>query len=233
MEDLASILRFHHDFPSHFCYTRGMKILKSINALAGENTYYVENDQALLVIDPGSDTETILAKIKEINKPVAAILLTHTHYDHIISVDAVRDAFDNPPVYVSEKEADWLGSPVDNLSGLPRHDDMADVIIRPADFTFQYKEPYQFDGFNFKVVETPGHSWGGVSFIFPEEELVFTGDALFRETIGRWDLPTSNHADLITGIKEKLFTLPGHYTVYPGHGMNTTISHEKTFNPHF
>lgn len=83
------------------------------------------------------------------------------------------------------------------------------------------------------MVPTPGHSIGGVSFIFPEEECVITGDALFRETIGRTDLPTSNFEDLIYGIQNNLFTLPNHYTVYPGHGQNTTIAHEKNFNPFF
>ena len=81
------------------------------------------------------------------------------------------------------------------------------------------------------MVQTPGHSWGGVSFVFPKEELVITGDALFRETIGRYDLPTGNFDQLISGIKDKLLTLPGHYQVYPGHGRDTTISHEKVFNP--
>ena len=83
------------------------------------------------------------------------------------------------------------------------------------------------------MVPTPGHSIGGVSFIFPEEECVITGDALFRESIGRTDLPTSNFEDLIYGIQNNLFTLQNHYTVYPGHGQNTTIAHEKNFNPFF
>ena len=186
-----------------------MKIYKTINHIAGENTYYLVNDQAVILIDPGSNGQEIIAKIKSFEKPLVAILLTHTHYDHIFSLDLVRDTFDNPPVYVSEKEAAWLSSPDDNLSGLGRH------------------------GFEFTVLPTPGHSWGGVSFVFHSDELVVTGDALFRETIGRTDLPTSNFEDLITGIRQELFTLPSHYSVHPGHGMNTTIGHEKNFNPFF
>ncbi|MCC9746889.1 MBL fold metallo-hydrolase, partial [Streptococcus agalactiae] len=155
------------------------------------------------------------------------------HYDHIFSLDLVRDTFDNPPVYVSEKEAAWLSSPDDNLSGLGRHDDIINVIARPAENFFKLKQPYQLNGFEFTVLPTPGHSWGGVSFVFHSDELVVTGDALFRETIGRTDLPTSNFEDLITGIRQELFTLPSHYSVHPGHGMNTTIGHEKNFNPFF
>lgn len=210
-----------------------MKVLKSINTLAKENTYYLVSQEACIIIDPGSDTEFILEKIAEIDKPVSAILLTHAHYDHIMSVDAIRQHYQNSPVYISEKEASWLGSPVDNLSGLARHDDMPDVVISPADHHFQYDSPYQLADFHFQVVATPGHSHGGVSFIFPKEEIVFSGDALFKETIGRTDLPTSNFDDLITGIQTKLFTLPNHYKVYPGHGWDTTIGHEKTFNPFF
>lgn len=210
-----------------------MDILKTINQVAQENTYYLINDQAVLVIDPGSDSQKILETLVKIDKPVAAILLTHTHYDHIMGVEAVRAAHQNPPVYVSDKEASWLYTPEDNLSGLPRHDDMADVIVQPADHTFAYDQAYDLTGFQFRVVETPGHSIGGVSFIFPEARAVITGDALFRGSIGRTDLPTGNLDTLLTAVQDRLFTLPEDYTVYPGHGMNTTIGLEKTTNPFF
>ena len=173
----------------------------------------LENDTACLVIDPGSDTSAILAELKASDKPVAAILLTHTHYDHIMSVEAVRQAYNYPPVYVAEAEKDWLMNPIDNLSGLPRHDDMEDVIVNPAEYYFDFTKNYNIEDFQFKVVPTPGHSIGGVSFIFDKEETVFSGDALFKETIGRWDLPTGNHEQLLTSIKEQLFTLPNHYRV--------------------
>ncbi len=210
-----------------------MEIYKLLNDTAHENTYFLVNKEAILLIDPGSNGSEIVEKIKSLDRPVAAILLTHTHYDHIMSLDLVRDSFDNPPVYVSEEESSWLYSPLDNLSGQPRHSDMEDVIMRPADCIFQYKEAYNISDFNFNVVQTPGHSWGGVSFVFPREEMVITGDALFKETIGRTDLPTSNFEELVTGIRKNLFSLPNHYKVYPGHGMDTTISHEKNFNPFF
>ncbi|TWT12135.1 MBL fold metallo-hydrolase [Streptococcus sp. sy004] len=210
-----------------------MKIIKTVNTFARENTYYLVNDKACLIIDPGSDTDFICQKLREINKPVAAILLTHAHYDHIMGVDVVRENFNQPPVYVSEKEASWLYTPHQNLSGLSRHDDMADVMIKPADYYFNYEQAYNLSDFHFYVLETPGHSHGGVSFVFPKEEIVFSGDALFKESIGRTDLPTSDFDQLIASIQTKLFTLPNHYTVYPGHGWSTTIGHEKSFNPFF
>ncbi|MBS7137938.1 MAG: MBL fold metallo-hydrolase, partial [Streptococcus sp.] len=110
-----------------------MKIKRILNPVAQENTYILENDTACLVIDPGSDTSKILTELEVISKPISAILLTHTHYDHIMSVEAIRQAHKHPPVYVAEAEKDWLMNPVDNLSGLPRHDDMEDVIVNPAD----------------------------------------------------------------------------------------------------
>ena len=107
-----------------------------------------------------------------------------------MSVEAVRQAYNHPPVYVAEAEKDWLLNPIDNLSGLPRHDDMEDVIVNPAEYYFDFTQDYNIEDFQFKVVPTPGHSIGGISLIFDKEEIVFSGDALFKETIGRWDLPT-------------------------------------------
>lgn len=115
-----------------------MKIHKTVNPVAYENTYYLEGEKHLIVVDPGSHWEAIRQTIEKINKPICAILLTHAHYDHIMSLDLVRETFGNPPVYIAESEASWLYTPVDNLSGLPRHDDMADVVTKPAEHTFVF-----------------------------------------------------------------------------------------------
>ena len=186
-----------------------MKIHKTVNPVAYENTYYLEGEQHLIVVDPGSHWEAIRKTIETINKPVCAILLTHTHYDHIMSLDLVRDTYGNPPVYVAESEASWLYT-----------------------HTYVFHEEYQIEEFRFTVLPTPGHSIGGVSLVFPDGHLVLTGDALFRETIGRTDLPTGSMEQLLHSVQTQLFTLPN-YDVYPGHGPATTIAHEKTFNPFF
>lgn len=208
-----------------------MKITTITNEIASENTYILENKNSLIIIDPGSNGQDTLSSIARIDKPIAAILLTHTHYDHIISLDLVRAHYDWPSVYVSPKEASWLFTPKDNLSGLIRHADIPDVITKPAEELFISGKNYHVDDFNFTVLETPGHSIGGVSFVFDEEEIVITGDALFFESVGRSDLPTGDFDQLSKSIKEKLFTLPNHYQVFPGHGKPTTIGHEKNFNP--
>ncbi|MBO4107256.1 MBL fold metallo-hydrolase [Streptococcus suis] len=210
-----------------------MKLHTITNFIARENTYILEGERDLLVIDPGSDWSRIHQQLLQLAKPVAAVLLTHTHYDHIMSLEALRAACKQPPVYVAESEAAWLYQPIDNLSGLDRHADLEDVICQPAEETFQYDQPYQIGEFTFSVVPTPGHSIGGVSFVFPEASWVFSGDALFRETIGRTDLPTGDFDQLIQGVRQQIFTLPNHYQVYPGHGFPTTVAHEKNFNPFF
>lgn len=205
-----------------------MTIITITNHLLQENTYLIHNETASLIVDPGSDTDRILATVTQLAKPVAAILLTHAHFDHIIGLDTVREAVGHPPVYVSELEQTWLSSPDDNLSQAFGQA----ISAQPADQIYSIGQTYQMAGLTFQVLPTPGHSWGGVSLVFPEMASILSGDALFRGSVGRTDLPTSDYAALISGIKNQLLTLPDHYKVYPGHGPSTTIGHEARSNPH-
>ena len=107
---------------------------------------------------------------------------------------------------------------------------MADVVAKPAEHTFVFHEEYQLEEFRSLSCQHQDILSVGVSLVFPDAHLVLTGDALFRETIGRTDLPTGSMEQLLHSIQTQLFTLPN-YDVYPGHGPATTIAHEKTFNP--
>lgn len=210
-----------------------MEVNVVTNEVAYENTYVITNETSTIVIDPGNESEVILNLINKMRKPVSAILLTHTHYDHIMGVEAVREAT-GAPVYVSALEADWLYTPTLNLSGLPHHDDdLPDVVVNAADHIFTDGETYQIGGFEFTVLATPGHSQGGVSFVFEKERFVFTGDALFSGTIGRTDLNTGDMVTLKESIRTQLFTLPDSFRVFPGHGTQTRIGMEKQHNPFF
>lgn len=206
-----------------------MNIIRIVTGPVMENCYLIYNDQGLLIVDPGAEPQRLISEINKTGEKPAAILLTHTHYDHIGAVDPLRD-FYQVPVYVSPLEQDWLQDPLMNLSGLGRHDDMEDITAAPADELFELKE-YTIAGMTFKVVPTPGHSIGSVSFVF--DDFVVSGDALFRGSIGRTDLPTGNMEQLLHSIVSELFTLPDEFPVYPGHGEATTIEHEKRTNPFF
>lgn len=206
-----------------------MHIQKLKTGMIEENCYLVYNDEALLIIDPGADASMIQNQIEKSKQQPVAILLTHTHYDHIGAVEELRH-FYQIPVYVSPLEQEWLGDPILNLSGLGRHDDIQNIIVSPAEYEFELRT-YCLGNMSFRVVPTPGHSIGSVSFIF--DDFVVSGDALFRGSIGRTDLYSGNLEQLLHSIQTQLFVLPDEFIVYPGHGDATTIEHEKRTNPFF
>lgn len=202
-----------------------MNIQQIVTGPIQENCYLVYNEDTLLIIDPGEDAQNIIQYIQETKIKPSAILLTHTHYDHIGAVDTLRDYY-QIPVYVDPLENDWLGNPEMNLSG--NHPEFGLITARPAEHLLEHKT-YQIGSISFKVVPTPGHSIGSVSFIF--KDFVVSGDALFNGSIGRTDLPTGDFEQLLQSIQSQLLTLPDTFKVYPGHGLATTIIHEKQTNP--
>lgn len=204
-----------------------MSIDVLVNELAQENTYFIHDQENLLIIDPGSEGEKIQQRITKIGKKPIAILLTHTHYDHIASLEMIRNLY-QIPVYVSPLEQEWLQNPAHN--GSQNNPFVADLICQPAEFELAL-EDYDLAGFKFSVVATPGHSIGSLSFIF--DDFVVCGDALFRGSIGRTDLYTGNQMQLLESIETNLFSLPKELKVYPGHGPATTIGHEIATNPFF
>lgn len=207
-----------------------LKVKQIITGPIQENCYLIYNDQYALIVDPGADAHVIKEHVATLGVSPVAVLITHAHYDHIGALEEIRSEY-NIPVYISPIEQDWLTDPMLNLSGLGRHDDIANVVCRPAEFEFINYDSYTLGDMTFKVVPTPGHSPGSVSFIF--DDFVVTGDALFRGSVGRSDLPMGDGAQLLDGIKKELFTLPETYRAYPGHGPQTTIRREKETNPFF
>lgn len=187
---------------------------------------YGEDSKEGVIIDPADNADYIGRRCMELHVTPRAILLTHGHGDHILAVEELRRQY-GIPVIAGEKEADMLLDPVLNLSqGLG----MAPVSLR-ADQEVQDGDVLALAGFSFRVIETPGHTSGSLCYYVEEEKVLFSGDTLFAESLGRTDFPTGNTQEIIQSIAGVLLKLPEDVMVYPGHGEPTTIGHERKYNP--
>ena len=195
-----------------------------------ENTYVVwrPQSQAAMVIDPGLEPDAILDLLAEHELKPAAILNTHGHADHIGGNEALKQAFPDAPLVVGVNEARLLIDADANLSaafGLP-------IVSPPADRLLYEGEKLDYAGIALEVIDLPGHSPGHIVYLYRGDPFIlFGGDVLFRDGIGRADFPGSNGKLLVDGIRTKLFALPDDTVVYSGHGPTTTIGREKKSNP--
>ena len=190
------------------------------------NCYVISDDNGIgAVIDPGGNAERILAYIKKENLDIRYVLNTHGHGDHIGADDAVRDGT-GAPLYIHAADADMLTDARKNLSAFMGYQ----ALARPADVLLHGGEEITVGDIKLKVVCTPGHSAGGVCFV--GDGFVFSGDALFADSIGRTDFPGGSQSELVSSIKRELMVLPDETEVYPGHGPKTTIGWERVYNPY-
>ena len=207
-----------------------MKIQNFVLGMVGTNCYLVVNEEEkqCILIDPAVYSGEIAEQIRREGLDLRAILLTHGHFDHIMGIDGFRKEFPEIPVYAHREEEALLNDASMNAS-----------LEFGRQYTFSgaaYAEDgdvLDLAGMQFRVIHTPGHTIGGCCYYLQEEKVLFSGDTLFRESIGRTDFPTGNGGQLMRSIREKLFTLPEETAVYPGHMERTTIGDEKKYNPYF
>lgn len=195
------------------------------------NCYLVSNAKKdCIIFDPGEEGERIIKAIRTNHLNPKAIFLTHAHFDHIGAVDEVRDAF-QIPVYIHEKEADWLTDPSKN--GSAKYRELPNYCMKPAlaEHIIRSEQSFHVGEMKFKAVFTPGHSPGSISYIFEEDGFAIVGDTLFQGSIGRTDLLGGSMEVLLSSIHEKLLVLPEDTIIYPGHGSYTTPAYEMEMNP--
>lgn len=192
-----------------------------------QNTYiyYHRDTNKAVIIDAGLSKTQLVKHVA--NHDIQAIILTHGHFDHIFSLAKLKE-LTNAPVYAYADEQMLLEDPAINLSAMT---DDSKAIHATADHWVRHGDTIELDGFSLQVIHTPGHTAGGMCLYDQSHGVLFSGDTLFQQSVGRTDLPTSNHSQLIDSITGKLFKLPDDTVVYSGHGQPTTIGHEKAHNP--
>ncbi len=205
-----------------------MVILKTlvVGPLAS-NCYIVgsASTKAGMIIDPGDEAQKILKSIKDLGLDTEIIVLTHGHLDHSGALKEIKEATGAEVAFHSD-EAKPLQGQYQSLGAMFG---LSYPIPPRPDRLLKDGDSLDIDGLHFSVIHTPGHTPGGICL--SGQEVVFTGDTLFNQGIGRTDLPGGNYDQLMNSIHTKLMALPDNTIVYPGHGPKTTIGAERRSNP--
>lgn len=190
-----------------------------------ENCYLIYDPETgnALIIDPGDDAGMISGMVKALRVNVQAILLTHSHFDHIGAVDSLVNEF-HVPVYMSREEIDWF-----HAHGKQDQMFFGALTSLESDLVAIQAGKQKIGQFEVDAILAPGHSAGSTMYLIGEN--LFSGDVLFQGSIGRTDLPGGNVEQMIQSLA-LIRNLPGNYTVYPGHGPASTLDYEKTHNPY-
>lgn len=186
---------------------------------------HAETKEAFIV-DPADNADEIIRLVSTMGAKPCAILLTHGHFDHIGAADALRRRYEIP-VYAEAAEKELLADPSMNLSG-----GWAESISLTADHLLKDKDTLQIAGFTIHAMHTPGHTPGGCCYLLEGEDVLFSGDTLFCQSVGRMDFPGGSSADMKASLARLLEELPEETQVLPGHGEMTTIGYEKRNNPY-
>ena len=186
-----------------------------------------EETREAIVIDPGDDPDEILARLAKHGLTAKQIVCTHTHIDHVGAIFELQERMQSPAsihkadLFLFEKldmQAQWIGMPMPKRGVIDRFiEDGAGIAC---------------NGIEIGAIHTPGHTPGSTSFLLPgDQNILFTGDTLFAQSIGRTDLWGGSHPQIINSIQKRLMTFGDDTLVISGHGKSTTIGHERRYNP--
>ncbi|WP_415718600.1 MBL fold metallo-hydrolase [Maridesulfovibrio sp.] len=190
------------------------------------NCFVIVNGNKAIAIDPGGDPSHVLSFLKKTGVELERILNTHLHFDHTLGNKALADATEKQ-IYASNDDLVLMDTQVGRggLMGYPE----------VPEFEFEHigEGETELIGLECKIYSTPGHTPGSLTFHFPALKSAFVGDLIFRRSIGRTDFPYGCTEDLLTAVREKIFTLPAETELYAGHGPSTSVGDEINHNPYF
>jgi hydroxyacylglutathione hydrolase len=199
----------------------------TVGAIA-ENTFIFRRDGSdrALIVDPGDEADKLLGAIDGLGVTLDGILLTHTHFDHVGAVAPVARAT-GAEVWVPELEKVVLA----DINSFVPWPEFGPYESYEAEHTLEGGEKLELANFQIDVIHTPGHSPGHVTFSIPDERAIFSGDVLFKGSVGRADLPGGDWGTLLESIRALVDTLPPETVVYPGHMGVTSLGAERASNP--
>jgi glyoxylase-like metal-dependent hydrolase (beta-lactamase superfamily II) len=186
---------------------------------------YDVNLKKAIIIDPGEQAQKVINKIETLNLQPELLINTHGHFDHIFSDDIIREKY-NIPLAIFKDDVEMLSDSNLNLSQYMDNP----ITIKQADIIFDKEEVKETSFCKYKVIHTPGHSKGSICIL--TDDILFSGDTVFKYSIGRTDLPGGNYNELMQSL-EKIKKLPKNIIIYPGHGPVTTLKEELENNPYF
>lgn len=205
-----------------------MTVKEFLVGVVGTNCFLATNSETkeTLILDPGDGAESVIRFVESSQLRPVAILLTHGHFDHCMAAKELAGHY-GISIYVHEEDKETMENPAYNCSGM-----IGRELVFTADEYFHGEKGHlSMAGFEIDILHTPGHTPGGVCFYVKDEGILFSGDTLFCESVGRTDFPKGSMSSLVRSIHEKLLPLPNDTKVLPGHGEWTTIGNERQYNP--
>lgn len=196
----------------------------------GENTYVICSGKEAVIVDPGcyekEEFQALSTYIAKNEITPKLLINTHCHVDHVLGNFAVKEKYKIPLLIHAEEE-----KVLRSVKAYAPTYGFVQYQETEPDGWLEEGQEIKFGDHSCKVLFMPGHAPGHIGLYFEAEKLLFAGDVLFRESIGRTDLPGGNHELLLKSIREKIFNLPDDVEVFPGHGIPTTVGYEKIHNP--